>query len=127
MNPIANNQTKPNQTQTTPLGRGGVNRSRVQVTAVPESSSERKLPPPPESVKPDDRCAKVRAAVESRLLPGGLLWLGLVDFLGVHDGHLVIVGRADASGWVGRRYGDVIREAAKAEGFKGLMVCGVDR
>lgn len=34
MNPIRNNQTKPNQTQTTPSGAGGVSRSRVQVAPV---------------------------------------------------------------------------------------------
>lgn len=29
--PMPNNQTKPNQTQTTPLGAGGMNRGRVEV------------------------------------------------------------------------------------------------
>ena len=38
MNPIRNNQTKPTQTQTTPIARaGGVNRSRVQASPASEN------------------------------------------------------------------------------------------
>jgi hypothetical protein len=42
MNPIRNNQTKPNQTQTRPSGAGGMTRSRVQVSPSDESDG---LPP----------------------------------------------------------------------------------
>jgi len=42
-NPIPNNQTKPNQTQTTPSRAGGVSRSRVQVS--PTASVDGGMPP----------------------------------------------------------------------------------
>ena len=42
MNPIRNNQTKPNQTQTTPSRAGGISRSRISVA--PGASVDGELP-----------------------------------------------------------------------------------
>jgi hypothetical protein len=60
MNPSRKNQTKPNQTQTKPLGAGGVSRSRVQVSPSEDSDG---LPPWSE------RRSKLLAYV-TRVLPG---------------------------------------------------------
>ena len=90
MNPIANNQTKPNQTQTTPLGAGGVTRSRVYVTPTDD------LPPAAERQK------AIREYV-ARILPGEHLGLAVsaaltIRLSGEEPTAEAILRRLDATG-----------------------------
>jgi hypothetical protein len=128
MNPIANNQTKPNQTQTTPIGaRGGISRSRFAVTDQVMGAQKSNLPTAPRDTKPTARAseawAKVTAGLRERLLPGAWMWIGPLVLAGEVDDCLVLTADSRVVVWVRRRYGVVLGEECRAVGMAGVRIC----
>lgn len=130
---MRNNQTKPNQTQTTPIGSAqGISRSRFQASKVAGREepgvNPYKLPSVPAGVTLDDEGKKAWATALGELgqvvnRHMFLLWVEPMLFAGIANESVVITSDYRRSRWVAVRYGSVIGDVCRGLGFRGALIC----
>ena len=130
---MPNNQTEPNQTQTTPIGSAqGISRSRFQASKATGREEPKvnpyKLPSVPAGVSLDDDGRKAWATALGELERGVnrhmfRLWIEPLRFVGVSKDSVVLTGDPRLARWVARRYGSVIGDVCRGLGFRGALIC----